>query len=169
MPPNRHIIFTGNNMRTQSFMHIMLTDCYIRSCSKWSYDAGNWKLPNIAMNTEIILGWIQSVISRSWNFFHWRVYDLMYSFSNINAPFYFLTHQYPLAHPSFPAHFFLLFASYFFKYTYMLIFIFLYLLFSVYHFSSVTQSYLCKPMDCSMPGFHVHHQLPEFTQTHYIC
>ena len=34
--------------------------------------------------------------------------------------------------------------------------------------SSVTQSCptLCDPMDCSMPGFPVHHQLPEFTQTH---
>ena len=30
------------------------------------------------------------------------------------------------------------------------------------------QSYptLCDPMDCSMPGLPVHHQLPEFTQTH---
>ena len=36
------------------------------------------------------------------------------------------------------------------------------------HFSSVTQSCptLCDPMDCSTPGFPVHHQLPEFTQTH---
>ena len=25
---------------------------------------------------------------------------------------------------------------------------------------------LCDPMECSMPGLHVHHQLPEFTQTH---
>ena len=25
---------------------------------------------------------------------------------------------------------------------------------------------LCDPMDCIMPGFPVHHQLPEFTQTH---
>ena len=25
---------------------------------------------------------------------------------------------------------------------------------------------LCSPMDCSTPGFPVHHQLPEFTQTH---
>ena len=35
-------------------------------------------------------------------------------------------------------------------------------------FSSVTQSYLtlCDPMDRSTPGFPVHHQLPEFTQTH---
>ena len=34
--------------------------------------------------------------------------------------------------------------------------------------SSVAQSCptLCNPMDCSMPGFPVHHQLPEFTQTH---
>ena len=36
------------------------------------------------------------------------------------------------------------------------------------HFSSVTQSCptLCDPMDCSMPGLPVHHQLVEFTQTH---
>ena len=35
-------------------------------------------------------------------------------------------------------------------------------------FSSVAQSYLtlCDPMDCSMPGFPVYHQLPELTQTH---
>ena len=25
---------------------------------------------------------------------------------------------------------------------------------------------LCDPMDCCTPGFPVHHQLPEFTQTH---
>ena len=25
---------------------------------------------------------------------------------------------------------------------------------------------LCDPMDCSTPGLPVHHQLPEFTQTH---
>ena len=25
---------------------------------------------------------------------------------------------------------------------------------------------LCNPMDCSLPGHPVHHQLPEFTQTH---
>ena len=25
---------------------------------------------------------------------------------------------------------------------------------------------LCNPMDCSMPGLPVYHQLPEFTQTH---
>ena len=35
-------------------------------------------------------------------------------------------------------------------------------------FSSVTQSCptLCDPMNCSTPGLQVHHQLPEFTQTH---
>ena len=34
--------------------------------------------------------------------------------------------------------------------------------------SSVTQSCptLCEPMNCSTPGLPVHHQLPEFTQTH---
>ena len=34
--------------------------------------------------------------------------------------------------------------------------------------SSVTQScpILCDPMDCSMPVFPIHHQLPESTQTH---
>ena len=36
------------------------------------------------------------------------------------------------------------------------------------HFSSNTQLCLtlCEPMDCSTPGFLVHHQLLEFTQTH---
>ena len=35
-------------------------------------------------------------------------------------------------------------------------------------FSSVAQSCptLCDPMNCSMPDLPVHHQLPEFTQTH---
>ena len=35
-------------------------------------------------------------------------------------------------------------------------------------FSSVTQSCpsLCDPMNCSTPELPVHHQLPEFTQTH---
>ena len=35
-------------------------------------------------------------------------------------------------------------------------------------YSSVTQSCptLCNPMDCSTPGFPVHHQLPECAQTH---
>ena len=35
-------------------------------------------------------------------------------------------------------------------------------------FSSVAQSCLtlCHPMDCSTPGLPVHHQLPEFTQSH---
>ena len=34
--------------------------------------------------------------------------------------------------------------------------------------SSVTQlcTTLCDPMDYSTPGFPVHHQLPELTQTH---
>ena len=38
-------------------------------------------------------------------------------------------------------------------------------------FSSVSQSYLtlCNSMDCSTPGFPVHHQLPEPTQTHVHC
>ena len=37
-----------------------------------------------------------------------------------------------------------------------------------YSYSLVTQSCptLCNPMDCSTPGLPVHHQPPEFTQTH---
>ena len=37
-----------------------------------------------------------------------------------------------------------------------------------FHFSSVAQSCLtlCDPVDCSKPGFSVHHQHPEPTQTH---
>ena len=44
---------------------------------------------------------------------------------------------------------------------------------SWFQFGSVAQSCLtfCNPMDCSMPGFPVHHQLLEFTQTHvyWVC
>ena len=41
-------------------------------------------------------------------------------------------------------------------------------MFSSVQFSSVAQSCLtlCDPMNCSTPGLPVHHQLPEFTQTH---
>ena len=37
----------------------------------------------------------------------------------------------------------------------------------IIQFSSVSQSCptLCDPMDCSMPGFPVHHQLLELAQT----
>ena len=40
--------------------------------------------------------------------------------------------------------------------------------FSSVQFSSVAQSCptLCDPMNCSTPGLSVHHQLPEFTETH---
>ena len=39
-----------------------------------------------------------------------------------------------------------------------------------FQFSSVTQLCLtlCDPMDCSKPGFPVHHQLLELTQTHVL-
>ena len=39
-----------------------------------------------------------------------------------------------------------------------------------WEFSSVAQLCLtfCAPMDCSTPGFPVHHQLPELAQTHVI-
>ena len=41
-------------------------------------------------------------------------------------------------------------------------------LISSVQFTSVSQSCptLCNHMNCSMPGLPVHHQLPEFTQTH---
>ena len=43
-----------------------------------------------------------------------------------------------------------------------------YLIYVSVQFSLVTQSCLtlCDPMNCSTPGLPVHHQLPEFTQTH---
>ena len=42
------------------------------------------------------------------------------------------------------------------------------LFFQMCQFSSVAQSCptLCDPMNCSTPGLPVHHQFPEFTQTH---
>ena len=54
--------------------------------------------------------------------------------------------------------------------TFMITFVvsFFYRYFLLVQFSSVAQSCptLCNPMDCSTPGFPVHHQLPEPTQTH---
>ena len=38
--------------------------------------------------------------------------------------------------------------------------------FSSVQFSHSVIPTLCNPIDCSIPGFPVHHQLPEFTQTH---
>ena len=48
------------------------------------------------------------------------------------------------------------------------LFIFLDVSVKISQFSSVAQlcPTLCNPMDHSMPGLLVHHQLPEFTQTH---
>ena len=42
-------------------------------------------------------------------------------------------------------------------------------LFLPFQFSSVAQLCLtiCDPVDCSTPGFPVHHQLLEFTQTYF--
>ena len=40
---------------------------------------------------------------------------------------------------------------------------------SIFNWPSVqllSRVWLCNPMNCSMPGLPVHHQLPEFTQTH---
>ena len=34
---------------------------------------------------------------------------------------------------------------------------------------SLSHVCLCNPMDCGMPGFPVHHQHPELTQTHVHC
>ena len=43
-------------------------------------------------------------------------------------------------------------------------------LFTASQFSSVTQSCLtpCNCMECSMPGFPVHHQLPELAHTYWV-
>ena len=38
--------------------------------------------------------------------------------------------------------------------------------FSSVHFSHSVVSDSCDPMGCSMPGFYVHHQLPELGKTH---
>ena len=58
-----------------------------------------------------------------------------------------------------------------FKCTKESILIFKIILRSSVQFSSAAQSCptLCDPMNCSMPGLPVHHQLPEFTQTHVHC
>ena len=45
---------------------------------------------------------------------------------------------------------------------------FIWWILSILQFMSVTQSYptVCDPMNCSTPGFPVHHQFLELTQTH---
>ena len=43
------------------------------------------------------------------------------------------------------------------------------IIFPVFYIGFVVQSLsstVCDPMNCSMPGLPVHHQLPEFTQIH---
>ena len=47
-------------------------------------------------------------------------------------------------------------------------FLFMAVLLNSGQFSSVAQACptLCDPMNCSTPGLPVHHQFPEFTQTH---
>ena len=57
----------------------------------------------------------------------------------------------------------LLFCVCFVVYHYYITFVFFFV-----QFSSVTRSCptLCNPMDCSMPGFPVHQQLPALAQTH---
>ena len=54
--------------------------------------------------------------------------------------------------------------------SYLLLLISLGLTLSSVQFSSVAQSCptLCDPMNRSTPGLPVHHQLPEFTQTHVL-
>ena len=53
-------------------------------------------------------------------------------------------------------------------YIYIYIYTYIHTYIYIYQFSSVSQSCLtlCDPMACSMPGFLVHHQLPELPQTH---
>ena len=56
----------------------------------------------------------------------------------------------------------------YFRYFCSLLLLFILCSLSFYQFSSVAQSCstLCDAMDCSTPGFPIHHQLPELAQTH---
>ena len=58
-----------------------------------------------------------------------------------------------------------LYSSFFFFFLFLTL---LFLWLSNIQFSSAAQlcPTICDPMDCSMPGLPVHHQLPEFTHTH---
>ena len=83
-------------------------------------------------------------------------------------PLFFLDQLFPSLYP--PAHLsVLLQLFYHFFPLRLLLFVFLIQIvcYSSLWFSSVTQScpILCDPLDCSMPGVPVHHQLPEPTQT----
>ena len=93
----------------------------------------------------------------------------------------------PYSQPSFPKFFFFSFKAYGSKivsatwdrHTAMscvIMYVFIYTYFNYFHLSvylsdqirSVTQSCLtlCDPMNCSTPGLPVHHEPPEFSQTH---
>ena len=56
----------------------------------------------------------------------------------------------------------------FFNYFQQCFVVFIVQAFRLFQLSSVAQSCptLCDPMNRSMPGLPIHHQLPEFTQTH---
>ena len=58
-----------------------------------------------------------------------------------------------------------LYSSFFFYFLFLTL---LFLWLSNIQFSSAAHlcPTICDPMDCSMPGLPVHHQLPEFTHTH---
>ena len=58
----------------------------------------------------------------------------------------------------------------YFRYFCSLLLLFILCSLSFYQFSSVAQSCstLCDAMDCSTPGFPIHHQLPELAQTHVL-
>ena len=55
---------------------------------------------------------------------------------------------------------------YIFNFSYGVVHHYLFVLLSSVQFSPQSCPTLCDPMNCSMPGFPVHHQFLEFTQTH---
>ena len=58
---------------------------------------------------------------------------------------------------------------YVYTYTYTCMYMYTYMFMCMYQFSAVqslSRVWLCNPMNRSMPGLPVHHQLRDFTQTH---
>ena len=84
-----------------------------------------------------------------------RIFRTFFRLLCVPSPSHSLHSNFPLGN-----HHFLLHDHYLLAFTYSL--------YSCVQFSSVAQSCptLCDPIDSSMPGFPVHHQLLEFSQTH---
>ena len=117
-----------------------------------------------------IYPWVHNSI-----FISYRKFSAIISSNIISAPFSFSSPEIFKSYPRYSLYFKLYFISHFvlcilvrILSTGLFSLLILSLQLPLVQFSSVAQSCptLCNPINCSMSGLPVHHQLPEFTQTH---